>query len=91
LGKGKFRDGKNIWVKCNPQSSDPAHYQPGAKEIADYYTNDHAGKKTDLHHLNAPPILDAEPFNGQFSGTRVGSSECSPILAAKTTFQRGLN
>jgi hypothetical protein len=71
-------------MEKNPQSSDLANYQPRAKEIADYYTNDHTGKKTDLHHLNAPPILDAEPFHGQFSGTRVGSSECSLPLLLKS-------
>jgi hypothetical protein len=82
---------QNIWITCNPQSSDLANYQPGAKEVADYYTNDHAGEKTDLHHFDTPPSLDAEQFNGQFSGTRVRSSESSPILTAKTTFQCGLN
>ena len=39
-----------------PESFDLANYQPRAKEIADYYTHEHAGKKTDLHHLNAPYI-----------------------------------
>jgi hypothetical protein len=49
LGRGNYE------MEKNPQSSDLANYQPRAKEIADYYTNDHTGKKTDLHHLNAPP------------------------------------
>jgi hypothetical protein len=35
-----------------------ANNHPGAKEIADYCTNNQTDKKTDLYHIDNPPYIE---------------------------------
>jgi hypothetical protein len=80
---------KNIWITGNPQSSELANDQPRAKAIADYYTNDHAGEKTDLHHLNAPPYWTQNPLMASFREQELGPPNATLPLPLKPHSNEG--